>query len=167
MQEFIQLTQIECISNKKSLSELCNNLDSVVYYSYFRLNTNFYFLVFARSKLFSAIISDLLDTQTYTVKKIVTRTRPLRSLRGFFSYILELKSFNQEFEILSTNLSPDFWDNVEIVLRSKNKARLNEFLFFKTNISSKNFISQQLKDFKTPLITGLKINNNQFEILFE
>lgn len=164
MQEFIQLTRIECISNKKLLNELCKNLNNIVYYSYFRLDTDFYFLVFARNKIFSAITLNFLNNQTYVIKKIVTRTRPLRSLGGFLSYILELKSSSQEFEILNTNLSANFWDDIENILRSKNKARLNEFLFSKTNISSKNFASQQLKDFKSPLITGLKAYNDHFKI---
>lgn len=65
---------------------------------------------------------------------------------------------------VSSSLSPNFWGSIESILRSKNKARLNEFLFSKTNISSKNFASQQLKDFKTPIIIGLEAYNDHFKI---
>jgi len=166
MQEFIQLIQIQSISDKVLLKGLCKNLDSLVYYSYFRIQTNYYFLTFSKNKLFEVLVSNLLDRQTYILKNIITRERRLRSLRGFLNYVIELKDSKKEFEVLATNLQSDFWPDIEMILQSKNKSRLNEFLFSKTNINSTNFVSQQLKDFKNPIITELKINQNELIIQF-
>ena len=160
MQEFIQLIQIQSISDKVLLKKLCKNLDNLVYYSYFRIQTNYYFLTFSKNKLFEVLVSNLLDRQTYILKNIITRERRLRSLRGFLNYVIELKNSKKEFEVLATNLQSDFWLDIEIILQSKNKSRLNEFLFSKTNVP------QQLKDFKNPVITELKTNQNELIIRF-
>jgi hypothetical protein len=166
MQEFIQLIQIQSISDKVLLKKLCKNLDNLVYYSYFRIETNYYFLTFSKNKLFEVLVSNLLDRQTYILKNIITRERRLRSLRGFLNYVIELKNSKKEFEVLATNLQSDFWLDIEIILQSKNKSRLNEFLFSKTNLNLINFVPQHLKDFKNPVITELKTNQNELIIRF-
>jgi hypothetical protein len=55
----------------------------------------------------------------------------IRSLRGFFLYILEIMGDGKDFQILTTNLQPSFWRNLRKILRQNKKAVLLEFLFGK------------------------------------
>ena len=66
------------------------------------------------------------------IQELDSKQRKIRSLRGFFLYALEIMENAKDYEILSTNLQPFFWQKVKNIIRQNKKAALQEFLFGST-----------------------------------
>ena len=79
-----------------------------------------------------------------------SKQRKIRSLRGFFLYVLEIMEKGEDYEILKTNLQPFFWRKVKNVIRRNKKTALHEFLFGSqssdTDITNSTTEFQSLKE---------------------
>ena len=112
---------------KESQDSILNLLKKGIQYTYFKILDEYFIFAFAETK------SDLYEFQTLlcsisTIELMNRRKRVLRSLNGFFAYVLEFIN-NKDCKILDTNLPPLFWLEVETVLRQNRKDVLEKFLF--------------------------------------
>jgi len=142
-----------------SLELMFKLLSKLVYYSYFQVNDDYYIFAYARSQILREIILNILYSNCTIVKNIKANQRRFRSLRGFCLYILKLKETGKNFQVLKTNLQKEFWDEVSIIIRQKNKSKLEQYLFnfHETTFDSESFI---LKNFEQPINDRLEITNN-------
>ena len=100
-------------------------LEKNIHYSYFTILDEYFIFGFAKKNDYN--LKKLLDS--VIVYKILDRKkRRIRSLLGFFLYVLEFIK-NKDCKILDTNLPPLFWLEVESVLRQNRKDVLEKFLF--------------------------------------
>lgn len=104
-------------------------LSNLTYWSYFRVETEYYLFLFARNQVFEVFITMYLSRKIFIKKNIKTRKRRLRSLRGFCLYVIELMQAKEDVKIINTNLDPSFWEEIQGILRQKTKSKLNKFLF--------------------------------------
>ena len=112
---------------KESQDSILNLLKKGIHYTYFKVLDEYFLFGFAETKY------DLYEFQTLlysisTIELMNRRKRVLRSLNGFFTYVLEFIK-NKDCKILDTNLPPLFWLEVETVLRQNRKDVLEKFLF--------------------------------------
>lgn len=113
--------QVRPLKNESTVFE---SLSKLVYYSYFQVNDDYYLFTYAKSRILIKIIENLLHLNFVVVKNITTNQRRFCSLRGFCLYILNLKKTGKNFEVLETNLKQVFWDEIDLIIRQKNKSKL-------------------------------------------
>lgn len=65
------------------------------------------------------------------IQELDSKQRKIRSLRGFFLYVLEIIENGEDLQILSINLQPFFWKKIQNIIQQNKKASLQEFLFGK------------------------------------
>ena len=114
---------------KESQDYILNLLKKDIQYTYFKILDEYFIFAFAEKKY---NLKEF-DTALYKVcggaiEILNRRKRRLRSLNGFFMYVLEFIN-DKNCTILNTNLSPLFWLEVEPVLRQNRKDVLKKFLF--------------------------------------
>ena len=114
---------------KQSQQSILNLLDSNIKYVYFNLLEDYFIFAFAEKKY----NIEEFDTALYGVcsgdiEILDRRKRRLRSLNGFFMYVLEFID-NKDCKILDTNLPSLFWLQVKSVLKQNRKDVLKKFLF--------------------------------------
>ena len=85
-----------------------------------------YYLFFYSQK---SIQIDFLYQSVTVIQELDSKQRKIRSLRGFFLYVLEIIEDGKDYEILQTNLQPFFWRKVKNIIRQNKKSALHEFLF--------------------------------------
>lgn len=157
---FLQVQKIENNSNifgeinKKSIS-----------YSYFRVQNKYYLFCFQQTPI---LCLDFFYNSINVVDKINFKARKIRSFRGFLLYALEIIR-NNDSQILETNLSPDFWNEVENIIRQNKKDALFNYLFGEntSNYQDLKIRIDQLEKQVTSLqqkITHLETNKNPLEI---
>jgi len=81
-----------------------------IFFSYFQVDRNYYLFLFSQKSIDIHFLYQSIDV----IQELDSKQRKIRSLRGLFLYALEIMENAQDYEILSTNLQPFFWD-----LRSK------------------------------------------------
>lgn len=86
------LMQVRPLKNESAVFE---SLSKLVYYSYFRVNDDYYIFTYAKSRILIKIIENLLDLSFLVVENITTNQRRFRSLQGFCLYILNLKKLGK------------------------------------------------------------------------
>jgi len=96
-----------------------------IFFSYFQVDKKYYLFLYDKK----LIEIDFFATTTNFIKKLDSKKRAIRSLRGFLLYALEIMENGQQCNILSTNLSPFFWKEAKNVIRQNRKGALEEFLF--------------------------------------
>ena len=96
-----------------------------VYFFYFQVNQKYY-LFFYKQK---SIYIDRIETLIYILDELDRKQRQIRSLRGFFQYVLEIMENGQDYRILKTNLQSSFWRKLKSILRQNKKIALLQFLF--------------------------------------
>lgn len=94
------------------------------YYSYFQINQNYYLFAFGRNETKKSLFQKIGVIQVLDKKK-----RKIRSLRGYFLYVLEIMKNSDRMTELSSNLRPMFWYRVEDIIRQNKKNGLYEFVF--------------------------------------
>ena len=80
------------------------------------------------------------------LEELDTKQRKIRSLRGFFLYILEIMDNGKDLQILRANLQPSFRRKLRKILRQNKKAALQEFLFGSQESIASTEIQNDLKD---------------------
>ena len=114
---------------KESQDSILNLLKKGIHYTYFKILDEYFLFAFAEKKYnlkeFDTALYAVCDCD---IEILDRRKRRLRSLNGFFMYVLEFIN-NKDCKILDTNLPPLFWLEVESVLRQNRKDVLEKFLF--------------------------------------
>lgn len=95
-----------------------------LFFSYFLADEKYYIFFYKEESIDLEVLRDL-----DIIEKIDSKKRQIRSLRGYIIYVLEIMEKAENFEILSTNLQPFFWEEVARIIRQNKKAGLEEFLF--------------------------------------
>ena len=72
---------------------------------------------------------DRIEPLIHILEELDRKQRKIRSLRGFFRYVLEIMENGQDYQILKTNLQPSFWRKLKTILRQNKKIVLLQFLF--------------------------------------
>ena len=73
---------------------------------------------------------DLFEPFIEILEELNIKQRQIRSLRGFFLYVLEImQKGGKDLEILKTNLQPSFWRKLKAIMKQNKKVVLLEFLF--------------------------------------
>ena len=119
-----------------------------IFYYYFQITKTYYLFLFAKKVICLDFTVNSLELEV--IRKIESKDRQIRSLRGFILYILELGPKKE----IATNLQPFFWTDVERVLKKRKKNELNEFLFGK-----------RAEEVDEDIITRLDQMQNQIEKL--
>lgn len=113
----------------KKDSDLFNQFKNQnIFFYYFQISEKYYLFLFAEKPISLDFTVNLSEIEV--IRKIDSKQRQLRSLRGFILYVLELRMTKPNKEI-ATNLKPFFWTDVERVLNKRKKNGLKEFLFGK------------------------------------
>jgi hypothetical protein len=124
-QPFASLLEIDSISESSRIFEKLGL--SHYYYSYFQVNQTYYLFFYAAQKN-NSLLEEVYQSIT-VIQELNTKTRRIRSLRGFLLYTLEIRKHAQRVEILQTNLPSLFWTRVERILRQSHTGTLEDFLF--------------------------------------
>jgi hypothetical protein len=74
------------------------------------VDRNYYLVLYAQKSIDINFLYQSIDV----IQELDSKQRKIRSFRGFFLYALEIMQTGKDYEILTTNLQPFFWD-----LRSK------------------------------------------------
>lgn len=98
------------------------------YYSYFEINQNYYLFAFGRNEGRDETIKSLCQ-KIGVIQVLDRKKRKIRSLRGYFLYVLEIMKNSDKMTELSSNLRPMFWYRVEDIIRQNKKNELYEFVF--------------------------------------
>ena len=96
-----------------------------LFFSYFQVDQKYYLFFYGQK----FIDIDLIDPFIDIIEELDTKQRKIRSLRGFFLYVLEIMENGQDYQILKTNLQPSFWRKLKTILRQNKKIVLLQFLF--------------------------------------
>jgi len=124
--------EIQQISEDSPLFDEFKNQQ--IFFSYFLVDQKYYLFFYGQK----SIDIDLIDPFIDIIEELDTKERKIRSLRGFFLYVLEIMENGKDLQILRTNLKPSFWRNLKTILRQNKKAVLLEFLFGSQKISLTN-----------------------------
>ena len=122
LKQLIFFLEIEKVKNPKKTFQKLLELD--IWYTYFYLDTTYYLFAFAEK---NPDVNSFFESITL-INLLHTRRRKIRSLRGFFLYVLEFIQ-NGECKILETSLEPLFWVQIKSILRQNRKYVLENFLF--------------------------------------
>jgi len=117
---FFEIQQI--LEDSKIFDELKNQQ---VYFFYFQVNQKYY-LFFYQQK---SIDIDRIEPLIHILDELDRKQRKIRSLRGFFLYVLQIMENGQDYQILKTNLQPSFWRKLKSIIRQNKKIVLLQFLF--------------------------------------
>lgn len=98
------------------------------YYSYFQINQNYYLFAFGRNEARDETEKSLFQ-KIGVIQVLDKKKRKIRSLRGYFLYVLEIMKKSDRMTELSSNLRPMFWYRVEDIIRQNKKNGLYEFVF--------------------------------------
>jgi len=115
--------QIQPISDNSTVFEELTNQQ--LFFSYFQVDQKYY-LFFYQQK---SIDIDRIEPLIHILDELDRKQRKIRSLRGFFRYVLEIMENGQDYQILKTNLQPSFWRKLKTILRQNKKIVLLQFLF--------------------------------------
>ena len=115
--------QIQPISDNSTVFEELTNQQ--LFFSYFQVDQKYY-LFFYQQK---SIDIDRIEPLIHILDELDRKQRKIRSLRGFFRYVLEIMGNGQDYQILKTNLQPSFWRKLKTILRQNKKIVLLQFLF--------------------------------------
>ena len=115
--------EIEPIPENSSLFDEFKN--QKIFFSYFQVDQNYYLFFYAQEPIDINLLYQYVDV----IQELDSKQRKIRSLRGFFLYVLEIMSNRKGLEILKTNLETSFWRNLQKILRQNKKEVLIEFLF--------------------------------------
>ena len=96
-----------------------------LFFSYFQVDQKYYLFFYGQK----SIDIDLIDPFIHILEELDTKQRKIRSLRGFFLYVLEIMDNRKDLEILITNLKASFWRKLKTILRQNKKEVLLRFLF--------------------------------------
>lgn len=147
---FFEIKKI--LENSTIFNELENKK---LFFSYFLADEKSYIFVYKRG---SINLDFLRKSNLEIIKKINSKERQLRSLRKYMIYVLEIMGEAENCKILSTNLQPFFWNEVETIIRQNKKGGLDKFLFERekldTTILSSRDIEIKLNNFlKLPMFS--------------
>jgi len=143
--------QTQPIPDSSSIFDQFNQQN--IFFSYFQVDQNYYLFLYAQQ----SIDINLLYQSVEVIQELDSKQRKIRSLRGFFLYVLEIMENGENYEILQTNLQPFFWKKVKNIIRQNKKAALQEFLFGAQESIPSTEIQNDLKD---------KIENLQNQVNF-
>jgi hypothetical protein len=115
--------EIQQISEDSPLFDEFKNQQ--IFFSYFLIDQKYYLFFYGQK----SIDIDLIDPFIDIIEELDTKERKIRSLRGFFLYVLEIMNNGKDLEILTTNLKTSFWRNLRTILRQNKKTVLLQFLF--------------------------------------
>jgi len=101
---------------------------SNIFFYYFKRDYEYYLFLFSYSLISIEFITSF--SEITLLKKIDSRERKIRSLRGLFEYVLELRALKKP-KTINTNLRQFFWEEVKSVLNQRKKNGLENFLFGK------------------------------------
>lgn len=76
--------------------------------------------------------------KNWSYSSLRQKKRKIRSLRGYFLYVLEIMKSSDKITELSSNLRPMFWYRVEDIIRQNKKNGLYEFVFGPELLSNEN-----------------------------
>jgi len=105
-------------------------------YYYFEINQKYYLFLYGQTEYYNSL--DFFPESLTVIKQLNQRKRKIRSLRGYFLYVLEILENSPDIKVLQTNLKPLFWAQLTDTLRQNQKNGLNEFLFGSSNPSTGN-----------------------------
>jgi hypothetical protein len=74
------------------------------FFFYFQIDQKYYLFFYGEK----SIDTDFLYQAVDIIQKLDTKQRKIRSLRGFFLYVLEILKAEQKVEVLITNCRPFF-----------------------------------------------------------
>ena len=134
---FFEIQQIP--EDSKIFDELQNQQ---VCFSYFQVNQKYYLFVYQQK----FIDIDRIEPFIHILDELDTKQRKIRSLRGFFLYILEIMDDGKDLQILRTNLQPSFWRKLRKILRQNKKVVLLEFLFGSHGSTSQIHLTKKLEE---------------------
>lgn len=113
--------------NSKFFKEL-NNQE--IFYHHFQVEDKYYLFIFAKKIISIEFLSPFPDVTL--IKKLDSKEREIRSLRGLLNYLLlDLKV--EAGKVLASNLIPFFWTDIERVLRQRKKDAITQYLFGTTS----------------------------------
>lgn len=111
-----------------------------IFFSYFQVDQKYYILVFAEKSFDPDFLYKLLTG----IRELNYKQRRIRSLRGFLTYALEIRSKGINSRILETNLKPYFWREIGNVIRQNRQEILLKFLFSNSSTSSVEDLQNQI-----------------------
>ena len=95
------------------------------YFSYFVADYTYYLFCYGQGDFNE--LTEIFNHLTI-IKKLDKRQRIIRSLRGFFLYVIEIMEDSKDKEIIQTNFDPLFWKEIEKVISQNKKSALSNFL---------------------------------------
>jgi len=113
-----------------------------LFFSYFRIKKKYY-LFFYQQRFINI---DQIEPFIQILEELDTKQRKIRSLRGFFLYVLEIIGNERNFKILKTNLKPSFFRNLSKILRQNKKSVLLEFLFGSQGSTPQTHLTKELEE---------------------
>ena len=132
-----------------------------LFFSYFQVHQDYY-LFFYEQK---SIDIDRIEPLIHILDELDWKQRKIRSLRGFFLYVLEIMENGQDYQILKTNLQPSFWRKLKTIFRQNKKSVLLEFLFGKDEDDKSHSIGSILHLEDQIQILQNQVNSLQARIL--
>ena len=96
-----------------------------IFFSYFQVDQKYYLFCYAEK----SIDRNFLSQSVKVLQELNSKKRKIRSLRGFFLYVLEIMENGKNYQSLNTNLQPFFWREVQNKIRQNKKSALINFLF--------------------------------------
>ena len=124
-QPFAYFAQIESIlSSSDIFTELQENN---LYYYYFQKNNLYYIFIYGEIYIYNDL--DFFLSYLTIIQELNRKKRKIRSLRGFFLYTLEIIGDKQNFQVLESNVGPQFWERVDDTIRQNKRNGLVNFLF--------------------------------------
>lgn len=121
---FVDFVEVEPISDSFIFQEYERQH---FYYYYFEINQKYYLFIYGQTEDYNSL--DFFPESITVIKQLNQRKRKIRSLRGYFLYVLEMLESSDDIIVLQTNLKPLFWAQLTDTLRQNQKNGLNEFLF--------------------------------------
>lgn len=128
-----------------------------IFFSYFQVDQKYYLFCYAQKSI-DKELRNFLSQSVTVLQKLNSKKRKIRSLRGFFLYVLEIMENGKNYQSLNTNLQPFFWSKVQTIIRQNKKAALIKFLFPISGLEVSNHSEDQIENTK-------KIEN--FELLLK
>ena len=113
-----------------------------LFFSYFKIKEKYYLFFYGQK----FIDIDVIDPYIDILDELDTKKRKIRSLSGFFRYVLEIMENGGNLEILETNLQPSFWRSLKTILRQNRKEALFKFLFGSQEVLTSDGNSNLTKD---------------------
>lgn len=111
-------------AHKKTNSIFDQLKNKQLFFSYFQVDQNYYLFLYGQESIDIEFLYQSVDV----IQELDKKKRAIRSLRGFFLYVLEIMD-NRKVQILKTNLKASFWRQLKKILEQNKKRVLLQFLF--------------------------------------